>query len=142
MSDLILPPEGLVLPPGVNKPTEAIKDEERSAKQLPIPVGYKMLIALPDVEETYGEGIIAKASTTMQAEEVTTVVAFVLEQGPDCYKDTSKFPTGPWCKKGDFVIVRAYSGTRFKVHGKEFRLINDDSIEAVVEDPRGITRAG
>ena len=141
MSDLILPPEGLVLPPGVNKPTEAIKDEERSAKQLPIPSGYKMLVALPDVEETYESGLV-KAELTMQAEEVTTVVAFVLEQGPDCYKDTSKFPTGPWCKKGDFVIVRAYSGTRFKVHGKEFRLINDDSIEAVVEDPRGITRAG
>lgn len=142
MSDLILPPEGLVLPPGVNKPTEAIKDEERSAKQLPIPTGYKMLIALPDVEGTYGEGIIAKAQSTMQAEEITTVVAFVLEMGPDCYKDTNKFPTGPWCKKGDFVLLRAYSGTRFKVHNKEFRLINDDSVEAVVEDPRGISRAG
>lgn len=142
MSDLILPPEGLVLPPGVNKPAEAIKDEERSAKQLPIPVGYKMLIALPDVEETVGEGLLVKAKMTMDAEEVTTVVAFILKQGPDCYQDKAKFPTGPWCKEGDFVIVRAYSGTRFKVHGKEFRLINDDSIEAVVEDPRGITRAG
>ena len=142
MSDLILPPEGLVLPPGVNKPTEAIKDEERSAKQLPIPVGYKMLIALPDVEETVGDGLLVKAKMTMDAEEVTTVVAFILKQGPDCYQDKAKFPTGPWCKEGDFVIVRAYSGTRFKVHGKEFRLINDDSIEAVVEDPRGITRAG
>ena len=142
MSEIITPNDELILPPGIKKITEKIEDGERSAKQLPQPMGYKMLIALPDVEETYGEGIIAKASTTMQAEEVTTVVAFVLEQGPDCYKDTSKFPTGPWCKKGDFVIVRAYSGTRFKVHGKEFRLINDDSIEAVVEDPRGITRAG
>lgn len=141
MSDLILPPEGLVLPPGVNKPTEAIKDEERSAKQLPIPSGYKMLVALPDVEETYESGLV-KAELTMQAEEVTTVVAFVLEMGPDCYADKAKFPTGPWCKKGDFVILRAYSGTRIKVHGKEFRLINDDSVEAVVEDPRGITRAG
>jgi co-chaperonin GroES (HSP10) len=52
-----------------------------------------------------------------------------------------KFPNGPWCKEGDFVITRAYAGTRFKIHGREFRLINDDQVEAVVQDPRGITRA-
>ena len=141
MSEIIKPNDELILPPGIKKITEKIEDGERSAKQLPIPTGYKMLVALPDVEETYESGLI-KADSTMQAEEVTTVVAFVLEMGPDCYKDTGKFPTGPWCKKGDFVILRAYSGTRIKVHGKEFRLINDDSVEAVVEDPRGITRAG
>ena len=105
-------------------------------------MGYKMLIALPEVEETYGEGIIAKANTTMHAEEITTVVGFVVKMGPDCYQDKSKFPTGPWCKEGDFVILRAYSGTRIKIHGKEWRLINDDSVEAVVQDPRGISRAG
>ena len=68
-------------------------------------------------------------------------VLFVLKVGPDAYKDTNKFPTGAWCEAGDFVIVRAYAGTRFKIYGKEFRLINDDQIEAVVDDPRGITRA-
>ena len=140
MSDLILPPEGLVLPPGVNKPAEAIKDEERSAKQLPTPSGYKMLIALPDVEETYGEGIIAKASTTMQAEEITTVVGFVLKMGSDCYKDTTRFPSGPWCKVGDFILARPNTGTRLKIHGREFRIINDDSVEGTVLDPRGISR--
>lgn len=142
MSEIITPNDELILPPGIKKITEKIEDGERSAKQLPQPMGYKMLIALPDVEETYGEGLIAKASVTMQTEEITTVVGFVLKMGPDCYQDKSKFPTGPWCKEGDFVILRAYSGTRIKVHGKEFRLINDDSVEAVVEDPRGITRAG
>lgn len=142
MSDIITPSDELILPPGIKKITETISDEERSAKQLPVPTGYKMLVALPDAEETYDGTIIAKASVTMQAEEVTTVVAFVLDMGPDCYADKAKFPNGPWCKKGDFVILRAYSGTRFKVHNKEFRLINDDSVEAVVEDPRGITRAG
>jgi co-chaperonin GroES (HSP10) len=69
------------------------------------------------------------------------VVLFVVKQGPDCYKDTAKFPTGPWCKEGDFVLVRAYSGTRFKIHNREFRLINDDTVEGVVEDPRGYSRA-
>ena len=141
MSEIITPNDELILPPGIKKITEKIEAGERSAKQLPVPAGYKMLVALPDIEETYESGLI-KADTTMQAEEVTTVVAFVLEMGPDCYKDVNKFPTGPWCKQGDFVILRAYSGTRIKVHGKEFRLINDDSVEAVVEDPRGITRAG
>ena len=142
MSEIITPSNELILPPGIKKMTETIKDGERSAKQLPVPTGYKMLIALPDAEETAGDGLIVKAKMTMEAEEVTTVVGFVLKQGPDCYQDKGKFPTGPWCKEGDFIIMRAYSGTRFKVHGKEFRLINDDSVEAVVEDPRGITRAG
>ena len=61
--------------------------------------------------------------------------------GPDCYKDYAKFPTGPWCSEGDWVVMRAYSGTRINIHGKEFRLINDDTVEAVVNDPRGIQRA-
>jgi co-chaperonin GroES (HSP10) len=77
----------------------------------------------------------------MYHEEVLTPVLFVVKMGPDCYKDEKRFPSGPSCKKGDFVVVRPNSGTRLKIHGREFRLINDDSVEAVVEDPRGITRA-
>ena len=61
--------------------------------------------------------------------------------GPDAYKDGDKFPSGPYCKEGDFVIFRSYSGTRFKIEKQEFRLINDDTVEAVVDDPRGYTRA-
>jgi co-chaperonin GroES (HSP10) len=78
----------------------------------------------------------------MKTEEHATTVLFVMKVGPDAYKDTNKFPTGPWCKAGDFVLVRTYSGTRFKIFGKEFRLINDDQVDAVVQDPRGITRVG
>lgn len=113
-------------------------DEEMDAG-LPTPCGYKILVALPQVEETFEGGII-KADVTRKQEEVATVVAAVLQLGPDAYKDKEKFPTGPWCKEGDFVIVRAYSGTRFKLYGKEFRLLNDDSIEGVVADPRGYSR--
>ena len=109
------------------------------AKQLPVPKGYKILIALPDIEETTKGGII-KASETRRVEEVGSIVGFVLEMGDDCYQDKNRFPNGPYCKKGDWIIMRSYSGTRFKVHGKEFRLINDDSVEAVVEDPRGIVK--
>ena len=74
------------------------------------------------------------------AEETASIIGFVMAMGADAYKDHSKFPNGPFCKKGDFVIFRSYSGTRFKIHGKEFRLINDDTVEAVVDDPRGYTR--
>ena len=66
---------------------------------------------------------------------------FVLRMGASAYKDPERFPTGPWCKEGDFILVRTYTGTRFKIFGKEFRVINDDQVEFVVQDPRGITRA-
>jgi co-chaperonin GroES (HSP10) len=84
---------------------------------------------------------LIKSSQVMHHEEVLTPVLFVVKLGPDCYKDTTRFPSGPSCKEGDFVIVRPNSGTRLKIHGREFRILNDDSVEAVVEDPRGITRA-
>lgn len=115
------------------------KTEEQKATQLPKPKGYKILVTLPDIEEEYDNGIL-KAGTTVYHEQLLTNVLFVVELGDMAYSDETRFPTGPWCKKGDFVMCRANSGTRFKIHGREFRLINDDSIEAVVEDPRGIGR--
>tara|TARA_S200002703_G_scaffold130912_1_gene118252 strand:+ start:2202 stop:2582 length:381 start_codon:yes stop_codon:yes gene_type:complete len=121
------------------KPTTEASSEEK-AKQLPNPSGYKILIAIPESEDKYESGLI-KADVTKNIEEVTTIIGFVLEMGPDAYVDKDKFPSGPWCKKGDFVLFRAYSGTRFRIHGKEFRLINDDSVEGIVDDPRGYARA-
>jgi|TARA_R110000796_G_scaffold1089_4_gene4196 co-chaperonin GroES (HSP10) len=111
----------------------------RKANQMPKPTGYKILIALPEPDEKTDGGII-KASQTIHNEEVGSIVGFVLDTGPDVYSDSVRFPTGPFCKKGDWIVMRSYTGTRFMVHGKEFRLINDDSVEAVVEDPRGIVR--
>ena len=112
---------------------------EEKATQLPKPSGYRILCAIPEVEKEYDSGLV-KADTTIHYEEILTTVLFVVELGPDCYKDTSRFPTGPWCKKGDFVLVRPNAGTRLLIHGREFRLINDDSVEATVMDPRGIKR--
>ena len=111
----------------------------RKASQMPKPKGYKILIALPEPDEKTDGGII-KASQTIHAEEVGSIVGFVLDMGPDAYANPDRFPTGPFCKKGDWIVMRSYTGTRFLVHGKEFRLINDDSVEAVVEDPRGIVK--
>ena len=121
-------------------PKEPKSPPEKKATQLPDPKGYRLLIALPDVEEKT-EGGILKASETIRNETVATVVGFVLKLGPDAYKDEKRFPTGAYCKEGDWVVFRAYSGTRVKIHGKEFRIVNDDSVEAVVDDPRGVERA-
>ena len=113
--------------------------DAEKATQLPKPSGYRILCAIPEVEKEFDSGI-AKADTTLHYEELLTTVLFVVDLGPDCYKDTNRFPTGPWCKKGDFILVRPNAGSRLVIHGREFRMINDDSVEGIVEDPRGIRR--
>ena len=116
-----------------------LTDEEMEA-QLPKPVGYRLLIALPQVEEKFESGII-KADRTVYEEKILTVVGLVLDMGDQAYADSERFPNGPWCKVGDYVLFRANTGTRFRFNGVEYRLMNDDSIEAVVADPRGVSRA-
>jgi len=115
------------------------KTAEEKASQLPRPSGYRILCAIPEQEETFDSGLI-KADETIRIEETLTTVLVVVDLGPDCYKDAARFPNGPYCKKGDFVLVRPHSGSRLVIHGKEFRIINDDTVEAVVDDPRGIKR--
>ena len=111
-----------------------------TAMQLPEPAGFRLLVALPEVDEKTQGGIL-KAVETMQVEQITTICGFVLKIGPDAYKDSSRFPSGPYCEEGDWVIFRSYSGNRVKIPEKEFRLINDDTVEAVVQDPRGVMKA-
>lgn len=113
---------------------------EEKARQIPDPATYYLLCVLPDIDDEYESGLV-KASQTMHYEEVLSPVLFVVKMGPDAFKDEKRFPSGPSCKVGDFILVRPNTGTRIKIHGKEFRLINDDSVEGVVQDPRGITRA-
>ena len=114
--------------------------EQEFEAQLPKPVGYRLLIALPNVDETFDSGI-AKADVTKMQERVLSMMGAVVDMGDQAYADKERFPTGPWCKVGDFVMFRPNSGTRFRANGQEYRLLNDDSIEAVVADPRGVTRA-
>jgi co-chaperonin GroES (HSP10) len=115
------------------------KNAEEKARQLPKPQGYRILCAIPEAEKEFDSGII-KSDETMRNEELLTTVLFVVDMGADCYKDEKRFPSGPWCQKGDFVLVRPNAGTRLVIHDREFRIINDDSVEAVVQDPRGIKR--
>lgn len=142
MTRFILPP-GITMPAPIQEaetPAEGDTDEQK-ATMLPEPTGWKILCIVPDAKETFENSSLVKADRARQQEEHATTVLFVLKVGPDAYKDTSKFPTGPWCKPGDFVLTRTYSGTRFKIYGKEFRLLNDDMVDAVVNDPRGVSRA-
>jgi co-chaperonin GroES (HSP10) len=113
--------------------------QEEKAKQVPDPVTYHLLCVLPDAKEEY-EGGLLKASQTMQYEELLSPVLFVAKIGPDAFKDATRFPSGPSCKQGDFILVRPNTGTRMKIHNQEFRIINDDSVQAVVQDPRAIQR--
>ena len=113
--------------------------EVEKAAQLPKPAGYHILCAIPEQEKEFESGI-AKADITLHQEEILTTVLFVVDLGPDCYKDTERYPTGPWCQQGDFILVRPNAGTRVVIHDREFRIINEDSVEAVVLDPRGIKR--
>ena len=143
MSNFSLEPGSFALPEAIQSAdapaVEATADEK--ARQLPDPTGWKILCAVPDVVETFENSSIVKAGQFMKQEEHATTVLFVVKVGPDAYKDTTKFPSGPWCKEGDFVLVRTYSGTRLKIYGKEFRIINDDMVDSTVQYPRGITRA-
>jgi co-chaperonin GroES (HSP10) len=142
MSEIILPP-GISLPEPIvplDEPEENATSEQK-ATQLPVPTGWRLLCIVPDVSETFDNSTLVKADTFMKQEEHATTVLFVLKVGPEAYKDKDKFSSGPWCKEGDFILTRTYSGTRFKLFGKEFRLLNDDQVDAVVQDPRGLTRA-
>lgn len=141
MSSLILPP-GMSIPKisVADTPQPEATDAER-ALMVPNPSGYKLLCVVPDVPDTFEGSAIVKADTVKHAEEQTTHTLYVLKVGPDAYTDKEKFPSGPWCKEGDFIMVRAYAGTRFRMFGKEFRLLNDDQVDGTVTDPRGIGRA-
>jgi co-chaperonin GroES (HSP10) len=123
----------------VTQATTLPQTDEDKAKQLPEVSGYRILCAIPEAEKEFESGLI-KSDQTLRNEEVLSTVFFVVKMGPDCYKDEKRFPSGPWCKVGDFILARPNSGTRLKIHNREFRIINDDSVEGIVEDPRGISR--
>ena len=119
--------------------TEKVVDldgERRKAAQLPDPTGFQLLIALPEQDEKT-EGGVYVPDDFRQREETASITGMVLKMGPDAFVDVSRFPNGPYCKKGDWIIMQAYTGTRVSIHGKEFRLINDDCVKAIIEDPRG-----
>jgi co-chaperonin GroES (HSP10) len=125
----------------VDKEGDAIQQDDHLEAQLPIPVGYHLLVAMPEVEDKYEDSSILKSTSTMDQEAVMSIIGLVLGMGDQAYGDGDRFSTGNWCEVGDYVMFRANTGTRFKIRGAEYRLMNDDSIEAIVKDPRGVARA-
>ena len=126
----------------MTKLTAQILDEQEFEAQLPVPVGYRVLVALPEIEETYEDSSIVRSEKDRKREYILSIMGLVIDMGDLAYKDESRFgkDAAPWCKVGDYVLFRMNTGTRFTVNGKEYRLMNDDSIEAVIPDPRGIQR--
>jgi|TARA_R110000868_G_scaffold109220_1_gene297282 co-chaperonin GroES (HSP10) len=140
----------------MNEPTAAMTQLEKKRKvkineaevaqaaldaAIPKPTGYHILIALPNVEETFGESMLLKADKTVREEYILSTIGLVLDMGDQAYNDKDRFSAGPWCKPGDYVMFRANTGTRFKIGTQEYRLMNDDSVQATVPNPRAISRA-
>jgi len=117
---------------------QAIASEEDFENQLPVPVGYRLLVALPDIDDHYQGSSLIKTDSEKHKEYILSIMGIVIDMGAGAYSDKERYPEGPWCKPGDYVMFRMNTGTRFRVNGKEFRLMNDDSIEAVIPDPRGV----
>ena len=124
---------------------EKIAQAEKEKAELEVviskPTGYHILIALPNVEETFGETSLLKADKTVREEYILSTIGLVLDMGDQAYNDKDRFSAGPWCKPGDYVMFRANTGTRFKIGTQEYRLMNDDSVQATVPNPRAISRA-
>lgn len=118
-----------------------IVSEEEIEAQLPKPVGYRVLVALPKIADKFEGTNVLKTETAKRHDHIMSIMGLVVDMGDEAYSDADRFPTGPWCKQGDYVMFRANTGTRFTVNGLEYRLMNDDSIEATIADPAGIQRA-
>lgn len=108
--------------------------EKIADDQVPVPVGYQLLIMLPKLKDTFGDSRIVRPDSHLKEEQQASMIGLVTAMGPDAYKDTTRF-TVPWCKVGDLVIFSTYAGTRIRVNGIDFRLMNDDTIKATIKDP-------
>jgi len=111
--------------------------DEKILDRLPDPTGWRMLV-LPYKGQGKTKGGVILTDETMQERGYTTVTGLVLKMGTECYDNKERFPNGPWCKKGDWIIFGRYAGSRFGIEGGEVRILNDDEIIAVVKDPEDI----
>ena len=127
----------IVLP---NKELVGVKKEEKKeideSSKLPEPTGWRILV-LPFKQKEKTKGGILLADETVERSQVASTCGLVLRMGPHCY-DKERYPEGPWCKKGDWIIFARYAGSRIKIDGGEIRLLNDDEVLATVENPEDI----
>ena len=116
---------------------EANRNKAPEAIHLPKPTGWRILV-LPFQPKRVTKGGVHIADTAAERQHVATVCGLVLDIGPDCYRDKERYPRGPWCKKGEWVMFARYAGSRFKIEGGEIRILNEDEILATIQDPEQI----
>ena len=119
---------------------KAVEKQKKEMEKVPNPTGYRITLFPLKLDSKTKSGIHL-TDETVQESQLTTNICKVLKVGPDAYKDKEKFPTGPWCKEDDWVLITRYAGSRIRIDGGELRIINDDEILAVVDDPRDILPA-
>jgi len=123
--------------PKVEFTPETVQENEALIEKLPTPTGYRILI-LPFSQKQTTKGGIVLADSYLEKERLGTNVGFVVSLGPDAYKDKNKFPNGNWCQERDWIIFGRYAGARIKIDGGDLRLLNDDEVLAVVDNPENV----
>ena len=113
------------------------KEVTKESFKLPQPTGWRLLV-LPFQMDEKTKGGLLLGQETLERQQVASQCGNVLAMGPDCYRDTKRYPKGPWCKTGDWVMFARYAGSRIKIEGGEVRLLNDDEILATIKNPEDI----
>jgi len=140
--DLAAASEGVAtIAEAYKEPTDKVLDPEAIGESLlermPAPTGWRILV-LPYRGKGKTDGGIYLPDAVVQEQTVSTQVGYVLKVGELAYKDAEKFPMGPWCEQGDWVMFARYSGSRFKIDGGEVRILNDDEVLAKIQEPEDI----
>ena len=120
--------------------TKTPEKQKKELEKVPTPTGFRMVL-YPLKLESKTSGGLHLTDETVEQSQIATNVCKVLKMGPSCYKDKERFPQGPWCKEGNWVLITRYAGSRIKIDGGVLRIVNDDEILAVIDDPRDILPA-
>jgi len=116
---------------------EPLNPENIQKSQLPVPSGWRLLV-LPFSPREKTKGGLLIAQESLDKLRIATNCGYVVSMGPLAYHDKEKFPTGPWCKKGDWVIFARYAGSRLPIEGGEVRILNDDEVLGTIKDPESV----
>ena len=116
---------------------EPLNPDNIQKSQLPTPSGWRLLV-LPFTPREKTKGGILIAQESLEKLRIATNCGYVLKMGPLAYHDHDKFPTGPWCKVGNWVVFARYAGSRLPIEGGEVRLLNDDEVLGTIKDPESV----
>jgi chaperonin GroES len=120
--------------------SEPKKEITKDTNKLPQPTGWRILVLPFKMNEKTKGGLLITESV-IERQQVASQTGLVLAMGPQCYADKERYPSGPWCKKGDWVVFARYAGSRIQIEGGEVRLLNEDEVLATVKDPKDILHA-